>query len=202
VSKHLSPAEPQPIGAVREPRTEPRTEQLDCAAFEQVFRDCAGDVHSYAISLLGDRAGAEDVTALAFERLYRSRARLDRSRGTPRAWLFAIARNAALDELRRRRHRRLDSPDGEPREPRIEQGPAEQELGIERAERRATLQAALLQLPPREREVVLLRFHGQLTNVELARVLGISESNAGTRLHRALTALRQTCAGLEREEVA
>src|SRR5271154_3244133 len=78
---------------------------LDEVAVEALFRECAGDVHAYAISLLGDRAAAEDVTALAFERLYRSRARLDRRRGTPRAWVCSIARNGALDELRRRRRR-------------------------------------------------------------------------------------------------
>ena len=89
-------------------------------------------MHGYAISLLGDRAGAEDVTALAFERLYRSRSRLDRSRGTPRAWLFAIARNAALDELRRRRRQRLDPTADEP-------VPRRRPLqAIEHAERRAT----------------------------------------------------------------
>jgi len=49
---------------------------------------------------------------------------------------------------------------------------------------------ALAALAPREREIVLLKFHGQLTNAELARAIGISESNAGTRLHRALERLR------------
>src|SRR5580700_8615183 len=80
---------------------------LDAEAFETLFRECASDIHAYAISLLGDRAAAEDVTAIAFERIYRSRSLLDVRRGTPRAWLFTIARNAALDELRRRaRHAR------------------------------------------------------------------------------------------------
>ena len=53
-----------------------------------------------------------------------------------------------------------------------------------------------------DRELVLLKFHGQLSNSELARALGISESNAGTRLHRALTRLREHCARDGREEVA
>jgi RNA polymerase sigma-70 factor, ECF subfamily len=170
---------------------------LDEAGFERLFRECAGDVHGYAISLLGDRAGAEDVTALAFERLYRSRGRLDRTRGTPRAWLFAIVRNAALDELRRRRRRGEGDMPGE-----HAADDAEPSQALEHAERRATVQAALRTLAPREREIVLLKFHGQLTNRELARVLGISESNAGTRVHRALAVLRDACAGLEREEVA
>ncbi|HLM86302.1 MAG TPA: sigma-70 family RNA polymerase sigma factor [Solirubrobacteraceae bacterium] len=167
---------------------------LSAEVFAALFRECGADVHGYAISLLGDRSAAEDVTALAFERLYRSRSRLDHRRGTPRAWLFAIARNAALDELRRRR-----------RQPRYE---LEDELAadrdcleaLEHVERRATVRAALAALPLREREVVLLKFHGQLSNSELARALGISESNAGTRLHRALTRLREGCLQAERQE--
>src|SRR5271169_3438796 len=90
----------------RSPATQgPSRGSLDEGTFNALFHACAADVHAYAISLLGDRSAAEDVTALAFERLYRSRSRLDHGRGTPRAWLFAIARNAALDELRRRRRR-------------------------------------------------------------------------------------------------
>ncbi len=188
MSSHLSSTEQPPAPAARE--------SLDRSAFERLFRDSAADVHGYAISLLGDRAGAEDVTALAFERLYRSRARLDRSRGTPRAWLFGIVRNAALDELRRRRRQAPDAHSVEP----LEVGDPSQ--AIEHADRRATVQAALMELSPREREVVLLKFHAQLTNGELARVLGISESNAGTRVHRALVRLRDTCSELARQEVA
>src|SRR5450755_4290969 len=70
--------------------------------FEALYRSCAGDVYAYVASLLRDRAAAEDVTSLAFERAYRRRALFDLRRGSARAWLFAIARNAALDELRRR----------------------------------------------------------------------------------------------------
>src|SRR5579863_4755374 len=71
--------------------------------FEALYRSCAADVYAYVASLLRDRAAAEDVTSLAFERAYRRRALFDVRRGSPRAWLFTIARNAALDELRRRR---------------------------------------------------------------------------------------------------
>jgi len=167
--------------------SEPKAQPLDDAAFGELFEGCAADVHGYLISLLGDRSTAQDVTALAFERLYRSRSRLDRGRGTPRAWLFAIARNAALDELRRRRHERPLSGTEE------EATRAAPDELLAEAERRATVHEALRSLPLREREVVLLKFHGQLSNAELARALGISESNAGTRLHRALTRLREHC---------
>ena len=71
--------------------------------FEQLYRSSRDDVYAYVLTLLRDPAAAEDVTALAFERAYRRRRTFDRHRGEERAWLFGIARNAALDELRRRR---------------------------------------------------------------------------------------------------
>ena len=77
-------------------------------AFERLYRSSRDDVYAYAAGILRDRAAAEEVTATAFERAYRKRARFDAGRGEPRAWLFGIARNAALDELRRRgRHAEL-----------------------------------------------------------------------------------------------
>src|ERR1700691_4137138 len=162
----------------------PRQGPLDRAAFDALFRECVADVHGYVISLLGDRSSAEDVPAMAFERLYRTRSRLDHARGTPRAWRFAVARNAAIDELRRRRRQ----PQGEWDE--LGTADFESEQALEHSERRRTVRDALSGLPLREREVVLLKFHGQLSNAELARALGISEQNAGTRLHRALRRLR------------
>jgi RNA polymerase sigma-70 factor (ECF subfamily) len=176
-----------------DPPQDPASEPF---SFEDLYRDSVADVHGYAISLLGDRASAEDVTALAFERLFKSRSRLDRRRGTPRSLLFAIARNAALDELRRRRRQPELVPDPEPA------GVEDPGEAFARLERRETVRAALSGLSLREREIVLLKFHGQLSNAELGRVLQISETNAATRLHRALSRLRANCAEPGREEVA
>ncbi len=178
-----------------------RRSELDEAAFDALYRECFADVHGYALSLLGERAAAEDVTSLAFERLLRASGRLDERRGTPRALLFTIARNAALDELRRRRRQPLAG--------MAEGGSARAEAGTralaaaseaEGVERRESVRQALAALPMREREIVLLKFHGQLSNAELAEALGISETNAGTRLHRALVRLRES--PLASEEVA
>jgi RNA polymerase sigma-70 factor (ECF subfamily) len=59
--------------------------------------------------------------------------------------------------------------------------------------RRTAVRNALARLPARDRELVALKFHAGLTNGEIARVLGISESAAGTRLHRAIEKLRKAC---------
>ena len=53
------------------------------------------------------------------------------------------------------------------------------------------MRTALAALPPRERELVALKFHAGLDNAELAAVLGVSVSNAGTLLHRAVQKLRK-----------
>jgi RNA polymerase sigma-70 factor (ECF subfamily) len=71
-------------------------------AFDRLYRSSRDDVYAYVAGLLRDGPAAEEVTAAAFERAYRKRHRFDPERGEPRAWLFGIARNAALDELRRR----------------------------------------------------------------------------------------------------
>ena len=154
------------------------------ASFADLYRSTLPDLYAYVATLLGDRGAAEDVVAQAFERAYRRRASFDRRRGSERAWLFGIARNAALDELRRRR--RTAALIAEPAE-------AVAPDDEDHAARRADVRAALARLAPRDRELIALRFHGGLGNAEVAALLGTSESNVGTRLHRAMTKLREAC---------
>jgi RNA polymerase sigma factor (sigma-70 family) len=158
-------------------------------AFDRLYRSSRDDVYAYVASLVRDPAAAEEVTATAFERAYRKRSRFDPSRGEPRAWLFGIARNAALDELRRR-GRQVELA-AEPAD--LASAPAH--ASAEASERRLTLSAALSGLEPRERELIALKFFAGLSNSEIAAVVGVSESNAGTRLHRAVTKLREACDG-------
>lgn len=155
--------------------------------FERLYRTSRDDVFAYVATLLGDRAAAEDVTAAAFERAYRRRALFDRRRGEERAWLFGIARNAALDELRRRK--RVSRLVVEPEDAAA----AAVEDGAEVALRRTAVRAALAGLTPRDREVIALKFHAGLRTAELARVLGVSETAAGTIVYRTMERLREAC---------
>jgi RNA polymerase sigma-70 factor (ECF subfamily) len=154
---------------------------------EQLYRSSRDDVYAYVATLLRDRAAAEDVTAQAFERAFRRLRSFDRRRGDERAWLFGIARNAAIDELRRRR--RAVALAGQP-VARIDQADADEE---DLARRRATIRAALSRLSARDRDVIALKFQAGMSNAELGRVLGVSESNAGTLLYRAMQKLRKAC---------
>jgi RNA polymerase sigma factor (sigma-70 family) len=160
------------------------TQALD---FDALYREARDDVFAYAATLLRDSAAAEDVTAQAFERAYRKRSRYDTRRGTPRAWLFGIARNAALDELRRRK--RAETASAEIPGPLSDPPPDE---AAELAAQRDAVRTALGRLPARERELISLKYHADLSNAEIATVLGVSASNAGTLLHRAMTKLRET----------
>ena len=163
----------------------PAAEEAAAPSFTDLYRATAADVFAYVATLLGDRAAAEDVTAQAFERAYRKRRSYDARRGSERAWLFGIARNAALDELRRRR-RTLALVD-EPAEVEAVESAADV------AVRRATVRAARERLEPRDRELIALTFRADLTNAERAELLGTSESNGGTRLQRAVAMLQEAC---------
>ena len=153
--------------------------------FEALYRAARDDVYAYVATLLRDRSAAEDVTAAAFERAYRKQRTYKAGRGTERAWLFGIARNAALDELRRRKRTAALTADPEDVEAAAPEDDAEAAL------RRAAVRTALARLEPRERELVALKFHAGLANAEIAAVLGVTVTNAGTQLHRAMTKLRE-----------
>ena len=157
-------------------------------AFEALYRSSRDDVYAYVSGMLRDRGAAEDVTAQAFERAYRRRATFKPDRGSRRAWLFGIARNAALDELRRRsRNTELVN------EPEDVAAAGAHEEAAEAALRRTTVSAALATLSARERELIALKYFAGLGNAEIAAVIGVSESNAGTKLHRAMEKLRKAC---------
>jgi RNA polymerase sigma-70 factor, ECF subfamily len=165
----------------------PITSGTDTETFAALYERTFPRVYAYVASLLRDRSAAEDVTAQAFERAYRKRTSYRSRRGSMEAWLFGIARNAALDELRRRKRRASLETDPEDTSARSLDDHAELAL------RREAVRAALTTLDGKERDLVALKFSGGLTNAEIARVLGMSETNAGTRLHRALTKLRKAC---------
>ena len=152
-------------------------------AFETLYRESRDDVYAYVAGLIRDRSAAEEVTSQAFERAWRKRRQLDRRRGTPRAWLFGIARNAALDELRRR---------GRIADPGPDTTPASTTNPAEVAVDRAVVRQALDSLNGRERELVALKYFAGLSNAEIATVTRTSETNAGTRLHRVIEKLRRS----------
>jgi RNA polymerase sigma factor (sigma-70 family) len=155
--------------------------------FAELYERTFPRVYAYVASLLRDRSAAEDVTAQAFERAYRKRRSYRAARGSMDAWVFGIARNAALDELRKRK--RLARLEGDPEDAYAPSPDDQADLAL----RRESVRAALASLGGQERDLIALKFAGGLSNGEIARVLRMSESNVGTRLHRTITKLREAC---------
>jgi RNA polymerase sigma-70 factor (ECF subfamily) len=155
--------------------------------FEQFYARLRDPLYAYVLGLLRDRDSAEEVTAQAFERAYRTWSRVDAARGSATTWLFGIARNAALDELRRIRRHAVPT---EAEQIEVRAGGSGATDGA--TDERLVLQHALASLPTRDRELIALKYYAGLTNREIARVTRESESNVGTRLSRIIRQLRST----------
>jgi RNA polymerase sigma-70 factor (ECF subfamily) len=132
----------------------------------------------------GPTADAEDLTARTFERAWRARRRYRRDVAGFSTWLFSIARNVAIDHYRARRpHVSLEAA--------VElaaAGTPEDEAS--RRSDSGRLALLLATLTDREREIVALKYGGDMNNRAIARATGLSESNVGTILHRAVQRLR------------
>ena len=141
---------------------------------------CPGLVR-LAFGLTGDRGLAEDMAQTALARAYVAWRRVSRA-DDPDAYLRRILVNAS--HRRFRRHRVTEQP-GDPPEMAID-GPAEL-VG-----ERAALLAALRQLPPRQRAVIVLRYWADLTDAQIAATLGCSPGTVRSQLSRALAKLRDS----------
>jgi RNA polymerase sigma-70 factor (ECF subfamily) len=140
----------------------------------------------YLLRLLGDETVAEDAFQQAWLRVAERIGRYDGRRPFG-PWLFAVARNVAVDQLRRRRPESLD----ELPEPEAPASPAADPFARAVARQQgARLADAVAALAPFDREVLSLRFEEDLALPELAETLGVPIPTAKARLYRALARLR------------
>jgi RNA polymerase sigma factor (sigma-70 family) len=157
----------------------PQPRQSD---FERVYEEQVASVYGFLAYRSRDRELAEDLTQATFERALRGWSRFDPRRASVRTWLLVIARNLLIDHHRKRSEvlvaevddRALGRVDG-----------PEQQLGVS-----AVLLNALAELSDRDREVVALRYGGDLTGPEIAELLGLTLANVQQILSRSLRRLR------------
>jgi RNA polymerase sigma-70 factor (sigma-E family) len=151
-------------------------------SFEEVFPVLIRDAYRVAYRLLGDRNEAEDVAQEACARAY-SRWSTIRDHAEP--WCVRVASNLALDLLRARTRAVK----------RNERYAAEQSAaGSASTDDRLDLYAALSKLPKRQRESVILRYLGDLSEAQTADVMGCSVGSVKTHSSRGIAALRQALA--------
>jgi RNA polymerase sigma-70 factor (ECF subfamily) len=144
-------------------------------------------VHGYASAMLRDRGAADDVVQETF---LRAQANVDVLREPEKlsAWLFRIAHNLCMDHLRARQSSRIDA-DADPESAAAcEVGRTERDL--ERGEMSSCVRAKVDSLPASDRAVILLFDLKELSQQEIADVLGIEVGAVKVRLHRARKKLR------------
>lgn len=155
--------------------------------WEAVYHDQMPRIYNFFRYRVTDDALAEDLTAVTFEKAWKSRHRFRDDLSAFSTWLFVIARNTAADHFRRKHVEvTLDDniPFGDqsrPVEDRIQQ---DDEL--------AQLAVLMAQLSARERELLALKYGAGLTNRAIAEITDINESNVGTILYRVIHRLRAT----------
>jgi len=154
-------------------------------------------VFALLVRIAGDRDAAEEILQEVFLRAWQHAHAFDDSRGTVRGWLYGIAHNLALNELRRRRRRpqlqprpASADPDGDDFSGNIAAG-SDPAVDAWCAVRDAELAHALDQLPPSQRAVLLLYGEG-FSQSEIAAKLGEPLGTVKSRMRRALGHLRET----------
>ncbi|MCL4271026.1 MAG: sigma-70 family RNA polymerase sigma factor [Anaerolineales bacterium] len=154
------------------------------ADFEETYRQELPRIYNFFRYQFGDDAVAEDLTADTFEKAWRNRDRYQRDLSAFSTWLFTIARRVAVDHYRKRRP-------NTPLEEFAEIPSADNtEDAAQRQEDVRRLSILLSRLAERERELVALKYGAGLTNRAIASLTGMTESNIGVILHRAIQFLR------------
>jgi RNA polymerase sigma-70 factor (ECF subfamily) len=152
--------------------------------FERLYEEHAQPLFGFLAYRTGDRVLAEDLLADTFERALRARARFDRRKASEKTWLYTIALNLLRDHARRR--------GSEARA--LERIPHESERSpdaLAGVEHRDEVQRAMAILSDEEREALALRFGGDLTVPEMAKLLGEPLPRVEGRVYRSLRKLRE-----------
>ena len=156
----------------------------DEADFAEIYRLELPRVFNFFRFRLGDDLAAEDLTSETFEKAWRSRAQYRHDRAAFSTWLFTIAQRVLVDHLRKTKTViPLEAVTALPADETTEDA-AFLQADFTR------LNVLLAQLADRDRELVALRYGAGLTNRTIARLTGLSESNVGVLLHRAVQKLR------------
>src|SRR5262249_20657220 len=147
----------------------------------------------FTMSIARSAPIAEEIVQSVFLRIWERRATWDPAGGV-RAYLFAACRHHALDHLKHERTVASFARRGavELVASGVNRAPTRPDQHVEAAELTDMLRRAVSELPERRRLVVILRWRHHMTNVEIARVLGISVKGVETQFARAIAALRLT----------
>jgi RNA polymerase sigma-70 factor (ECF subfamily) len=152
--------------------------------FAEAYDEQVQNVFGFFAYRVSRPEDAQDLTQRTFERALKAWPRFDPDRAPVGAWLLSIARNLLIDHYRADTSSRNQSLDEVP-EDRLGSEAASSDLGLDPA-----LAEALEGLSPRDREIIALRFGGDLTGPEIAELTGLTLANVHQILSRSLRRLR------------
>ena len=165
-----------------------------CDAIEEVMQRFERPLLQFATRIIGDRDRARDVVQETFVKFGRNGNAPGEAQTA--TWLFTVCRNAALNVCRK--ERRMMYVDEE----LLEAHGTEQPMPFERLEQRESagfLLRIVATLPPRQQEVLQLKFQNGLSYREIAEITRTTANNVGVLIHTALKTLRQKYAGASRD---
>jgi len=155
------------------------------ADFEALYKAELPRIYNFFRYRVGDGPLAEDLTSATFEKAWRNRERYRHDLAAFSTWLFTIARRVAADYYRQQQPVASLETLTEVAAAANTEALAQQQVDF------ARLTRLLSGLADRERELVAFKYGGGLTNRAIARLTGLTESNVGTILHRAVQQLRE-----------
>ncbi len=158
--------------------------------FEDLYQTHFKSVYAYVFARVRNRTAAEDICANIWKKCYEHLASFDDTKGVFGQWLFTIARNETNMYGRLFWVKNIFSlaEDEENFLPGMDPTPLQK---LEENAFRAELIRALGHLSNQERDLISLKFYSGLNNRQIAEVTQLSETNVGTRLHRAVQKLRR-----------
>jgi len=163
-----------------------RAQQRDQEAFAQLYEENFDKIYRYVVLRIGNKTEAEDMTQQVFLNALKSISSF-KWKGVPfSAWLFRIAHNQVVDYLRKKAKQAIA-----PLDESLASSNSPPELVAERNLNIEQLLLATKRLTPAQREVISLRFTGELPIAQVAKVMGKSQGAVKALQHSAIVALRK-----------
>lgn len=156
--------------------------------FSNLYHEFFPKVFAYVFGRVQEKELALDIVSDIFEKAFIKKSSL-RSQDAFGSWLFAIARNEVASHWRKEKPASKALQDSA-WESELNHQPLNPEERVLEKERGASLMLHVRQLPQREQEIIALKFDAELTNREIAEVLGTSEVNVRVTIFRTLRKLR------------
>jgi len=162
--------------------------QSETIDWDAVYRLELPRVYNYFVYRVESEDLAQDLTAETFERAWKFRGRYRTTIAALPTWIFGIARNVLKEHFRKYRKRVKNTQDSF----RIEDMSTNSDIetDFQNQQERERLQHMLTDLKDREQDLIALKYGAGLTNREIAKVTGLSETNIGSMLHRIVIGLR------------